>query len=342
MDSQGNVLETVGNAGDGSINFTELEFSEAGTFVYQVREVKGNQKGISYDDKVIDLEIQVVDDGMGQLSGSIKTQSDQSFINTYKAKPASVQVSLNKKLIAGLLKANQFEFELLDSQGNVLETVGNAGDGSINFTELEFSEAGTFVYQVREVKENQKGISYDDKVIDLDIQVVDDGMGQLSGSIKTQSDQSFINTYKAKPASVQVSLNKKLLGGLLKANQFEFELLDSQGNLLESVRNAEDGSINFTELEFSEAGTFKYQVREVKGNQKGISYDDKVIDLEIKTEIIEDKVEARVLFKNGDTFVNQIKTEPKLPPTGQSTRLTPYLFTLLGMILLGFNKKENK
>ncbi|WP_415776621.1 hypothetical protein, partial [Erysipelothrix urinaevulpis] len=40
--------------------------------------------------------MQVVDDGMGQLSGSIKTQSDQSFINTYKAKPASVQVSLNK------------------------------------------------------------------------------------------------------------------------------------------------------------------------------------------------------------------------------------------------------
>ncbi|WP_201289981.1 prealbumin-like fold domain-containing protein, partial [Erysipelothrix urinaevulpis] len=117
---------------NGYVSFSALDIGEYK--IIEVEPASGYSKHIEFENG-----------DQFEIKGT-ETKVLQFKVFNTKNESAKVSIKLNKNLLNASLEANQFEFELLDSQGNVLETVGNAGDGSINFTELEFSEAGTFVY----------------------------------------------------------------------------------------------------------------------------------------------------------------------------------------------------
>ncbi|MDU7125229.1 MAG: FctA domain-containing protein, partial [Streptococcus sp.] len=70
----------------------------------------------------------------------------------------------------------------------------------------------------------------------------------------------------------QFRFTKRLEGKTLEANAFTFELLEN-GNVIQTKKNAADGSIQFDPISYATVGTHTYTVREVAGTDTNIDYD---------------------------------------------------------------------
>ena len=73
--------------------------------------------------------------------------------------------------------------------------------------------------------------------------------------------------------SVATGSGIKYLDGI-PAGGFEFQLIDANGAVIETVKSGADGSFVFTELPFTAAGTYLYTVKEVIGTDEDIWYDE--------------------------------------------------------------------
>lgn len=91
----------------------------------------------------------------------------------------------------------------------------------------------------------------------------------------------FTNTYTAEPAYLILSGEKILndaskTGKVLVGDDFSFQLKDSTGKVVDTVKNDKDGKIKFSTMKFTKPGTYTYTIVEVKGEDKHITYDESV------------------------------------------------------------------
>ena len=115
------VVQTVSNNAAGMVTFDQLVFKQPGTFIYKIREVRGEDNSISYDSHVETITITVEDDGHGNLTAT-KSIGDTvpSFAN--ETKPGTLQVS--KEAVGGTGEdVFTFEITLTDGYGRSLEDV---------------------------------------------------------------------------------------------------------------------------------------------------------------------------------------------------------------------------
>lgn len=104
---------------------------------------------------------------------------------------------------------------------------------------------------------------------------VDVSYGVISisdGEKDVSKDFAVINERKA-PASVKLAAKKLLDGKAPGEKTFYFELVTGSGDVLETVKNDENGNVTFSELSFDEAGTYNYVIREKDTGDFGIIYD---------------------------------------------------------------------
>lgn len=83
---------------------------------------------------------------------------------------AKVMLKAQKTLDGKIPSGSEFSFVLKDKDGNVLQTQNNQ-DGDIQFDELKFSQAGTYIYYLEEVAGANKKISYDNSTYKVIITV---------------------------------------------------------------------------------------------------------------------------------------------------------------------------
>lgn len=83
---------------------------------------------------------------------------------------AKVMLKAQKTLDGKTPSGSEFSFVLKDKDGNVLQTQNNQ-DGDIQFDELKFSQAGTYIYYLEEVAGANKKISYDNSTYKVIITV---------------------------------------------------------------------------------------------------------------------------------------------------------------------------
>ena len=109
----------------------------------------------------------------------------------------SVVLVSMKVLLVQELDDGQFTFELVDADGKVIQTVTNNADGLIVFDELVYNEAGESNYTIREVNDEQDGITYDETVYEVVVTVTDDGEGTLTAEVEYVGVDAveFENTY---------------------------------------------------------------------------------------------------------------------------------------------------
>ena len=321
IDPNGKVVETVKNAKDGKISFKELTFKTAGTYTYTIKEQAGALGGVKYDTKVIKATVTVTDDGKGQLHATVAYENNQNtFTNTYSADKATATLSAKKLLEGRNLKEGEFEFELTGTDDQVRQTKTNAQDGSVTFDTLEYTKVGTYHYTITEKDTKLGGVTYDKKVIKATVTVTDDGQGRLVTKVAYEKDdQTFKNTYSAAKTNAQLSVKKALTGRALKDGEFEFELKGQDDKVVQSKKNAQDGSVTFDTIEYTKAGTYHYTITEKDTKLQGITYDKKVI--KVTVEVTDDgngQLHAKVSYdKDVKTFENRY-TPPKkdLPKTG--------------------------
>lgn len=99
----------------------------------------------------------------------------------------------------------------------------------------------------------------------------------------------FTNTYTAEPVYIALSGTKNLTdasgsGKALAGDDFSFSLKDSTGGVVETVKNDKNGKIKFSNLKFTEPGTYTYTIVEVKGEDKHVTYDETVKTVTITVE----------------------------------------------------------
>ncbi|MCW6666461.1 SpaA isopeptide-forming pilin-related protein [Aerococcaceae bacterium NML190938] len=272
-DATGKVVSEATNTSDGQVNFPAIEFTSAGTFNFTVSEVTGTEAGVTYDAKVYDVAVTVVDNGNGTLTATVTGADRLSFNNTYVPGSTSANLKAMKRLSGQELKSGQFNFELKEGD-KVLETVQNATDGSIHFAPITYTKVGRYTYTISEIVGTLGGITYDTTQHTVIVEVTDAG-GQLVAEVQYQDNQVpvFTNTYATQPTTVMLMANKSLTGKDLTKDAYTFQVKDTMGKVVSEVKNAEDGTIKFPAIEFAQTGTFQFTVSEVVGNERGVTYD---------------------------------------------------------------------
>lgn len=203
----GVVVASGTNDANGTVTLSPIRYEAPGTHTYTLREACPNAlglyKGVTYDGTTYTVVATVSDNGDGTLAVTHKlegTTESAGFTNKYHAMPTQVSIGAIKALEGRELKKDEFSFKLVGE--GIESTVTNDADGKINFDKFEYSEPGTYVYTISEVKGDEAGITYDKSVFTATVNVVDDGEGNLKANVAfAKGDKSvegivFNNTYK--------------------------------------------------------------------------------------------------------------------------------------------------
>lgn len=307
-DGKEDVLQTKKNDKDGKVQFDAIKYSAVGTHHYTITEKNTGLGGVTYDTKTIKVTVEVTDDGKGQLVSKVTYENnDQTFNNTYSSQKVSAQLSVTKELTGRALNDQEFEFELVGSDDNVRQTKKNAADGRVTFDAIDYTKVGTYHYTIKEKDNGLGGVTYDKKEIKATVKVTDDGNGQLVAQVSYDTaNPTFRNTYLAKETTATLEANKVLTGRELKANEFAFDLIDPNGEVVDTAKNAKDGKISFKELTFKTAGTYTYTIKEQAGALGGVKYDTKVIKATVTvTDDGKGQLHTTVAYENNqNTFTN--------------------------------------
>lgn len=201
------VVASGTNDANGTVTLSPIRYEAPGTHTYTLREACPNAlglyKGVTYDGTTYTVVATVSDNGDGTLTVTHKlegTTESAGFTNKYHAMPTQVSIGAIKVLEGRELKKDEFSFKLVGE--GVESTVTNDADGKISFDKFEYSEPGTHVYTISEVKGDEAGMTYDKSVFTATVNVVDDGEGNLKASVTyTKGDKSvegivFNNAYK--------------------------------------------------------------------------------------------------------------------------------------------------
>ena len=216
---------------------------------------------------------------------------------------------------------------------------------------IELSEENHWEHTFTDLPASSNGVAYEYTVEELD---VPEG---YTHEVVTKGTNSVITNRILSAIKQDLTFKKELEGRDLVEGEFTFNLLDENGNVIQTAKNAADGSITFKDVAFEKAGTYNYSVVEVSGDDAQITYDKSVkkVSIEVKQE---DKAYiATVTYDADTTFKNKYtapvvptpepsKPQKDLPNTGTSSLVsTMFIATVLVMIALGFvftNKQENE
>lgn len=292
-----NGTVTVTNKGSG-FTFGQMVYTMPGVYTYHVKELAGTDKTIGYSTQEYDVTVTVTDrDGM--LSATADSQTnDIRFDNTYTPTPVDVTVKADKHLTGRALNDGEFTAELKDMDGNTLqskrfkrttgsEAKADEGDGTLTFDKLTFDRAGVYTYTVTEQDGNLGGVTYDRTVHTVTVTVTEDAKSHKLVAAVSYSDGEggeegilFRNTYRPGDVVVELAARKSLTGRGLKADEFEFELVDKDGKVIDSARNDKDGDIRFKPFTYSrdndgvdDCGEHRYVIRERNTGEKNVTYD---------------------------------------------------------------------
>ena len=329
-----NGTVTVTNKGSG-FTFGQMVYTMPGAYTYHVKEVAGTDKTIGYSTQGYDVTVTVTDQG-GMLAATADRQAnDIRFGNTYTPTPVDVTVKADKRLTGRDLNDGEFAAELKDSDGNLLQTKRFArvprdaqsdkatdvreGEGTLEFDKLTFDRAGVYTYTVTEQDGNLGGVTYDRTVHTVTVTVTEDTKShKLAASVAYSNGKAseksilFQNTYQPGNVMIGLAARKNLTGRGLKADEFEFELVDDKGNVIDTERNDKDGDIRFKPLTYGrdndgvdDCGEHRYVIRERNTGEKNVTYD---------------RTEHHVIVTVGDDLQGNLTAKVEYDPTDDSEK----------------------
>lgn len=364
----------IKNTATGTFQFDAITYKKVGTYVYKITEKDLGKHGYTYDDAAYTVTVTVTDEGKGQLAAKVDGVGTADtpavkFVNSYA--PDAVDVilgvdgELSKELEGRDIRAEEFEFAVLDSEEKEIADAKNDKDGNFEFT-LNFTKADTYKYTIVEKNNGVAGVTYDESVYSVEIKVIDE-----NGKLKAESviyaleddevdEVVFKNTYKADGTDIIISAVKVLKGRTLKDGEFKFVLRDGEGEIIAVATNKADGKIVFDKIDFAEVGTYKFTLGEDNGGLEHIVYDN--TEYAIEVEVTDDgngklKAESTVTKKADGKKVTDITFEntysepivpvkPEIPQTGDNTNVKLWLalFFISGGCVFAtavYTKKKN-
>ena len=151
--------------------------NRVGVFTYTLRQIPGEDQHCIYDETEYELVVYVTYAKTGGVEVNVVAYKDATMEKTdveffnYYGVPDSVNITAVKTLDRGTPKDGQFSFELLDDEGEVLQTVKNDGRKVI-FDTLYFDAEGTFTFTIKEVIGKDRNIIYDKSEYEAVVEVI--------------------------------------------------------------------------------------------------------------------------------------------------------------------------
>ncbi len=189
----------------GSAKFGEKIFEETGTHYYRISEIAGEANGFSYDDTVYEITVKVTEeDGKLVAEYSGIPEDGIKFTNVYEAEATKLNFGIYKEVdnLTSDAEVETFEFELKNEDGETIATTEIEGEGEGEFSNIEFTQAGTYTFTVSEVNTGAEYYEYDETVYEIIVSIVDEnGKLKLDGVTILKSEEEveeivFINVYE--------------------------------------------------------------------------------------------------------------------------------------------------
>ena len=294
-----NKLQTTTNK-NGKISFDSISYKEVGEHTYTIKEVKGDNNTITYDESEKQVTVKVTKDG-NELKSEVVYPESKTFNNTFTPKETSATIELDKALSGRDLVDGEFSFELYEGS-NKLQTTTNK-NGKVTFDSISYNEVGEHTYTVKEVKGDNSTVAYDSAAKEVTVKVTRDG-DNLKTEVVYPESKTFNNTFTPNAANATIELDKALSGRDLVNGEFKFVLKDDQGNQVGSEATNQNGKITFPSIKFEKEGTYNYTVKEVKGKKNTIKYDESEKHVTINVTKDVNNLKAEVVYPDGKTFNN--------------------------------------
>lgn len=344
--------------------FEKLTLDKAGTYKFTMSEVipsdatNNSKAGVTYDDTVYNVTIQVTDNGEGALIAGRPVYTDSEgnpatpvFTNTYTVKAAAKAVVGVTKVLTGRdMAAGEFGFQLVDEYGVVMsegknEAATEGKSAAVVFDSITYEAKGTYEYTVEEVKGSLGGVKYSEAKYKVTVEVTDNGDGTLTVGDAVFTDLEgqtaepvFTNEYTVtKNAKAVVGVTKVLTGRDMAAGEFKFELLDKDDNFVAKGKNviATEGkpaAVVFDEIEYTAKGTYEYTVVEVKENLGGVKYSEEKYKVTVK---VTDNGDGTLAV--GDAVFTDLDGKDATPEFTNKYTVTPKAGTVVGItkVLVG-------
>lgn len=318
---------TVKNDATGAVSFiNSATYTEPGTYVYTIEEVQGGVGGITYDDSIYTVTVDVTDDGSGKLAAETSiTKADGTaadaivFDNSYDPAETGLSIGGTKELTGKDLEADMFSFTLtgidgapMPVDGQATVTAKNTAGGAFDFGEIKYDKVGEYKYEVSEVNAGATGMTYDTNTYNVTVKVTDED-GALKAVPSVENSQIvFKNSYAPIPLVLEgdsaIGGTKDLTGRDLKNGEFVFQLKDGDKVIAEATNNA-DGTFAFDGIKIDKVGTYNYTVSEKMNGLGGVEYDKTVYNVRIDASDEGGYIKAKVTYSvNGEPYDNVVFT----------------------------------
>lgn len=283
-------LLTTSNAVGGGVSFGAIEYSKAGTYGYQIREIKGSNDAINYSDAVHNVTV-TVSDNAGVLSASVK-YDDGDVLPVFQNTTKTTSLTVHKTVEGTKDKTQDFTFQVKIGS-DAPRTITLKADESRKFDGLKPGTA----YSVTEV-DLPSGYTTD--------QALYNGTIDADGTTVTVT-----NKYSASDASVGIKVVKKLEGGTLAGGEFKFGLYakgksDAEDPIAVAYNDA-FGNVAFSPVSVSKDTEF--DVREIAETANAdVDYDASVKTVAVK--VTDNGRGAKSAKQEGEppVFTNKMKT----------------------------------
>ena len=174
-------------------------------------------RGVTYDLTVITLTVTVEQDqnDKSRLIVTINKSTGNDFKNEYET-VGGLELTAEKTLLGRILNSGDFEFELKDDKGNVLQTKANVGN-TITFDPIKYTQDDMDRDDHGFIKDTVKNYSVNEVI--------------PAGATQTSDGRYVYNgvTYSTKSYKIKVSLHDDKEGNIIVTVEDEFD------NIIEAI-----------------------------------------------------------------------------------------------------------
>ena len=247
---------TAFDGAGGKVDFAEITYTVPGTYVYEVKEIKGDVENIIYDGRTWTVTVVVEDDGTatntlgatttytveGENPSVEENPTDKAQFANYTKVPAEIPV---KKTIDGdpIYGIPTFTFTIEASEETPdaplpeektvsFEEADFENNQASGLFEITYEAEGTYKYTVYETAETKDGWTYDTAPMTAVVTVTFEN-GALKASVETfkdTEDGAFVNTFVPMP----IKFSKQDLGGE-ELPGATITIYDKDGNVAKTV-----------------------------------------------------------------------------------------------------------
>jgi pilin isopeptide linkage protein len=353
-DADGKVTQTATNAADGSVTFDAISYTQADVgkspLTYTISEVvpEGaadngdgtfSKGGYTYATAVSTVTVTLTDDGEGSIAVAPAYAGagtdGHTFANSYAASGSAVLRGTKAMRGRDFKSGDSFTFEVAEGPDNdttgyvmpeateVTITPDSQSDADFSFGAITFTKAGTYKFEISEEPGTEGGVAFSRDRSTVTVTADDNGDGTITAAAyyngAGDDGHTFTNIYRSVGGWVPVAA-KTLTGAALEDGEFSFELLDGNGRVLQTKKNAADGSVTFDMVGYTQEDVryspFTYTIHEVAGAAGGYTYDDEDVTVTVSlTDDLEGNIVATPVYsKNGASVDRAMFVNTYTPP----------------------------